>query len=599
MHSASGPIFPSSADESSSVFSSLISSSILSSKECRKGDGKGNEKIKLKRPKEVLAPVPLPSTEGGNQKKCRLNSDIIAQVDNAIKKERVTGRRDSVSSSATTNLTTGDTKEVKRMTKVIQEKCKQKQKKEKVIPEEASVSNNGNRYSARVPSTNFSCPFVRNPKFKPQWCNIPLNFENKRNTIRYPDFKTNRYKMNNDPRLFYEEFEYLESRKAAMTCAWGTAFTVEEGSKGQTGDGTSEESDTESEFEVANDEDEDEVPPACIDLKSQDNYEAWKNVDLMGVVCERMTAARAFLEHTGSGTSFPVDQANSGVDQLIQKNIDQVIRNQSHKNDPELTLLVAKTISLKIFDSACRNYDNSQLFVLLIKHLFYAKNHVQAIKIFSLFENCFAWKAPWQEHIRYEKARYMLNHNLFDETLMKSLHATLTQKVPARLVSEGDLQEKQIWTARLCCISATLLYKRILFKENIKSLSFDASNLERDLSVYNTDCEMAVELFEKFLFEVSEHSELYDDIGSYAGLLPYYVDLKCQIDQKDGARTVLKRLFPEELPIARKLIKALTKNRTFSVPEHPFCSVQEKFGFIYDNEETKTEVESSNSTEEF
>ena len=105
----------------------------------------------------------------------------------------------------------------------------------------------------------------------------------------------------------------------------------------------------------------------------------------MGVVCERMTAARAFLEHTGSGTSFPVDQANSGVDQLIQKNIDQVIRNQSHKNDPELTLLVAKTISLKIFDSACRNYDNSQLFVLLIKHLFYTKNHVQAIKIFSLF----------------------------------------------------------------------------------------------------------------------------------------------------------------------------------------------------------------------
>ena len=197
--------------------------------------------------------------------------------------------------------------------------------------------------------------------------------------------------------------------------------------------------------------------------------------------------------------------------------------------DADLTLQLAKVICGHL--SACRRpYEIRILFCLVVSHLHDDKDHGKALEIFDLMEKAFGWSFPCAENVRFEKARYLLKHKIFNKehftTLQKSFY---TQKLAPAMHTPQILQERKMWFARLSGAVGVLCYFHILhsnsiFQKGFKSLSELAAANEQ----LNEDCEMDLDM------AIEKLKEVFADTGENANLisrkecsklLPYCVDL--------------------------------------------------------------------------
>ena len=316
----------------------------------------------------------------------------------------------------------------------------------------------------------------------------------------------------------------------------------------------------------------------------------FRNMDLMGLYCERVTPLRAFVEETEMGGSFPLDHENCGTYKsttVIGNKILSLLQNQKSRS-PQHVLELAKVICGKVHDGFKRCEDTETLFELLIAHINHEKHHKKAFKLLKVFEDRFCFGLPCAENVRYEKARYLLNNRIFDKELIQSLNAPYRnfRINPCYLNDEKYFMERKMWTTKLHSIVGTLLYKAVLNQRQVKSLSWNGNGFANgdfggsqnlsDMSSDLFDVELATQMFAKFFSEVKKDPLTLSDLGCCTDLLIYYADLKCAQGSKHEAVDKIKRLigkFPNEFSSMSQLVEDIEMMQMIDVPDEPMCSI--------------------------
>ena len=285
---------------------------------------------------------------------------------------------------------------------------------------------------------------------------------------------------------------------------------------------------------------------------------------MIGHYCERVTPLRAFCEEYELLGSFPVDQESSGFLQNLSKDSEVLWSHVCDSEDPELFLQVAIFItgSQKTHVFRPENLkslgitEHKRLFSCILTHIYKVRNNREFVfKMFQFLEDKFGYRIPCAEQIRFEKARFLLANEIFDEELVRSLDMPYRKECTVSKTTgeyRNITNEKRFWSTRLNAIKGVVINMFVTSTLQVKSLW--ELNSETDLSDSNVDIEASSQLLENFFKEAENHPELIffedcskkDNAYEYiAGLLSVYSDLKrFQYETFDALQLV--RRFSEE-----------------------------------------------------